>query len=329
MSGASRSLLATAVLVLILAGPTTADAQQASQTYRVAFLGLASERPSVAAFTDGLRELGYVEGKNLSLAIRSADGRPERLPRLASELIALKPDVLVVGSTAPTLAAKRATTSIPIVFVSVIDPVGPGIVASLARPGGNISGVTGWIAGAGFAGKWVELLKEAVPHLSHVVALSNSANPQSPPQVQDVQAAALALKMKLDVVDAGNAAGLDKALAAIAASGAQGMVVTGDPFFTASRARLIGFAASKRLPAVYFNKRFADDGGLVAYGARLEDSYRRAAAYVDKILRGTKPADLPVEQPTTFELIINLKTAKALGLTMPQRLLMRADDVIQ
>jgi putative ABC transport system substrate-binding protein len=269
MNRVPRPLLATAILILILTGPLTAKAQQEPQRYRVALLGLATERPSVAAFTDGLRELGYVEGKNLYLAIRSADGRPERLPQLASELVALKVDVLVVASTAPTLAAKRATTSIPIVFVSVIDPVGAGIVASLARPGGNVSGVTGWIGGAGFAGKWVELLKEAVPHLAHVVALSNSANPQSRPQVHDVQEAAQALKMKLDVVDAGNAAGLDKAFAAIAASAARGMVVTGDPFFTASRARIIGFAASKRLPAVYFNKRFADDGGLVAYGARL------------------------------------------------------------
>jgi putative tryptophan/tyrosine transport system substrate-binding protein len=329
VSRAPRSLVATVVLVLILAGPLTANAQPGPQSYRVAFLALASEPPSVAAFTDGLRELGYVEGKNLYLSIRSADGRPERLPQLARELIALKPDVLMVASTASTLAAKRATTSIPIVFVSVIDPVGAGIVPSLARPGGNISGVTGWIGGAGFAGKWVELLKEAVPHVSHVVALSNSANPQSRPQVQDVQAAARALKMKLDVVDAGNAAGLDKALAAIAASGARGMVVTGDPFFAVTRARITEFAASKRLPAVYYNKRFAESGGLMAYGARTEDSYRRAAAYVDKILRGAKPADLPVEQPTTFELVLNLKTANALGLTIPQTLLVRANDIIQ
>jgi putative ABC transport system substrate-binding protein len=215
------------------------------------------------------------------------------------------------------------------VFASVIDPVAAGIVASLARPGGNITGITFWVGGAGFAGKWLELLKEAAPHVSHVAVLSNPANPQTVPQLQEIQAAARVLKMKLDVLHTGNAASLDKAFTAIARSGAQAIVVAGDPLFAASRDRLVQFAASKRLPAVYFFRYFVDGGGLMSYGTNLEDSYRRAAAFVDKLLKGAKPADLPVEQPMRFELVINLKTAKALRLTIPPSMLGRADHVIE
>ena len=320
-----RSLVA-AVIVLFLAGPVSD--QPTTSLHRIGLVSL-TETSSRQALHLGLRELGYVEGTNLVIERRSADGRPERLPGLIAELIRLKVDLLVVASTATALAAKEATTTIPIVFVSVIDPVTPGIVANLARPGGNITGVTAWIGSSGFAGKWVALLKEAAPHVSHVAVLSNSANRQTATQLSEIQAAAQTLRMKADVHDAGNAASLDKALAAIGATGAKGIVVAGDPVFTANRAKLIGFATSKRLPAVYFWKLFAESGGLLAYGASQEESYRRAATYVDKILKGARPADLPVEQPTKFELVVNLKAAKAIGLTVPQSLLLRADHVIE
>jgi len=321
--------LATVTAILVLAAFVAAQAQQPPSAPRIGYVSLASVASSFQAFRQGLQELAYVEGKNVTVEARFAEGRAERLPEFVAELIRLKVDVLVVVSTATALAAKRATTTVPIVFVSVIDPVAPGLVASLARPGGNITGVAGWVGGAGFAGKWMELLKEAVPHVSHVAVLSNSANPQTARQLQEIQVAARTLKVKVDLLDAGNATNLDKAFAAIGARGAQGIIVAGDPFFTANRTRLIEFATSKRLPAVYFYKLFADAGGLITYGANLEDSHRRAATYVDKILKGAKPADLPVEQPTTFELAINLKAAKALGLTIPQALLLRADRVIE
>jgi putative ABC transport system substrate-binding protein len=282
----------------------------------------------VAAFRQGLRELGYVEGKNVILESRFAEGRSERFPELVAEMIRLKVDVLVVGSPSGALAAKRANTTVPIVGVGLIDPVATGIVTSLARPGGNITGVTSGVGGSGFAGKWVELLKEVVPSLSRVALLGNSANPASALLVAEAQVAARTLNVKLDVLEAGNATSLDRAFAIIAVSRAQGIIVTNDPFFFDNRTKLVQFAASKRLPAVYFFRLFAEAGGLMAYGASLEDSYRKAATYVDKILKGAKPADLPIEQPTRFELVINSNTAKALGLTIPQTLLLRADRII-
>lgn len=212
-------------------------------------------------------------------------------------------------------------------FASVFDPVAAGIVASLARPGGNITGAAMGVGG-GFGGKWVELLKEAVPGMSRVAVLWNSANRSSAQSAEQIQAAARTLSVRLDMFDAGNATNLDKAFATIGASPAQGIIVAPDPYFNANRQKLVQFAASKRLPAVYFFKSFAEAGGLMAYGANHEDSHRTAAAYVDKILKGAKPADLPVEQPTRFELVINLRTAKALGLKIPQSLLVRADQVI-
>ena len=324
--------LATAAAVLLLAGSVAAQAQQAARVYRVGFVSPLSpspEPPTLRAFRQGLRELGYVEGRNVIVDARFAEGRSERLPELVAEVLRLKVDVLVAGSSLGALAAKRATTTVPIVFAGLIDPVALGVVASFARPGGNITGATFGIGGSGFAGKWVELLKEAVPDVSHVAVLWNSASPASAPLVREIQAAARTLNVKLDVLDAGNATNLDRAFATIGASGAQGIIVTNDPFFLDNRAKLVQFAASKRLPAVYFIKLFVDAGGLMAYGGSLEDSYRRAATYVDKILKGAKPADLPVEQPTRFELVINMKTAKALGLTIPQLVLIRADQVIE
>ena len=323
--------LAAAAAVLLLA-----DAAQAQQTARVYRIGSVYQTPpstAKVAFSDAfrqrLRELGFVEGKNLIVEERSAEGRPERLPELVAEVLRLKVDVLVVGSTAGALAAKRATTTVPIVFAGVLDPLGGGIVTSLARPGGNITGVTWGAGGPAFAGKWVQLLKEAVPSLSHFAVLSNSANLANAPFVPEIQAAARTLKMKIDVLDARNATDLDRALATIGASGVQGIIVLPDPIFLPNRFKLLQFAASKRLPAVYSIKMFADAGGLMSYGGSLEDSWRGAATYVDKILKGAKPADLPIEQPTRYELVINLKAARALGLTIPQSLLLRADHVIE
>ena len=314
---------------VLLAAPL-ARAQPAPRVYRIGFVVSGSSTAlQIDAFRQGLKDLGYVEGKNVVVEARFAEGRFERLPELVAEVLRLKVDVLVVGSTPAALAAKRATTTTPIVFASLFDPVGAGIVASLAHPGGNITGASIGVGGAGLAGKWLELLKEAVPAVSYVAVLSNSANPASTTSVREIEAAAQILNVRLDVLDAGNAPTLDRALATIGMSGAQGIIVTNDPFFTVNRAQLIQFAASKRLPAVYFFRLFADDGGLMVYGASLEDSFRKAATYVDKILKGAKPADLPVEQPTRFELVINLKTAKALGLVVPQSLLLRADEVIQ
>jgi putative ABC transport system substrate-binding protein len=311
-----------------LGWPLAVEAQPAARVYRIGFVSPISPGPTIDAFRQGLKEVGYVEGKNVIVEARFAEGRSERLPVLIAELIRLKVDVLVVGSTGGALAAKKATTTVPIVFTGLIDPVAAGIVASLARPGGNITGVTFGIGGSGFAGKWLELLKEAIPSVSHVAVLSNSASPFTALLVEEIRGAGRTLKVKLDVIDAGNATDLDRAFAAIGASGAQAIIVVNDPLFVASRAKLVEFAASKRLPTMYFIRLFADAGGLMAYGGSLEDSYRRAATYVDKILKGAKPADLPVEQPTKFELVINLKTAKALGLTISPSLLARADEVI-
>ena len=281
------------------------------------------------ALREGLRELRYVEGRNVIVEARFADGRSERFPKLVAELISLKVDVLVVGSTVGALAAKKATTTVPIVFAGLVDPVAAGIVPSFARPGGNITGVTFAVGGSGFAGKWLELLKEAVPDVSHVAALWNSTNPASALFGPELQAAGQALNVKIDLLDAGTTPKLERALLTVSASGARGLIVTNDPFFLDNRSILLQVVARERLPAVYFTKLFADAGGLMAYGGSLEESYRRAATYVDKILKGAKPADLPVEQPTRFEFVINVRAAKAIGLTLPRRLLQRADHIIE
>jgi putative tryptophan/tyrosine transport system substrate-binding protein len=222
-----------------------------------------------------------------------------------------------------------ATSTVPIVFASVFDPVGAGLVTSLARPGANITGASIGVGGAGLAGKWVELLKEAVPGISQAAVLANLSNPASATSVREAEAAGRALAVKLLVHDTGTAEALDRALAAIAASAAQGLIVTNDPFFTPNRDKLVQFAAARRLPAIYFFHLFAEAGGLMAYGASLIDSYRKAAVYTARILKGAKPADLPVQQPTHFEMVINLKAARTIGLALPSRLLLRADQVIE
>jgi putative ABC transport system substrate-binding protein len=318
-----------ATLLLLVVAAFAAEAQPAPKAHRVGFVGSGEPGPGIDAFRHSMRDLGYVEGRNLVLEVRFPGSQPERIPQLVDEVLRLNVELLVVGSTPAALAAKRATTRTPIVFASLFDPVGSGVVSNLAQPGANITGVAIGVGGSGMAGKWIELLKEALPDVSRVAVLSNSRNPASAASLREVDAAARALSVKLDVFDAGNAARLDAALEAIGARGAQALVVTNDPFFTAQRGRLVEFAAQSRLPAVYFFRSFAEAGGLMAYGADQREVYRRAAHYADKILKGAKPAALPIEQPTRLELVINLKAARALGLKIPQSLLVRADEVIQ
>jgi putative ABC transport system substrate-binding protein len=315
-------------LVSLAAVPLAAGAQRAARVYRIGFFLPSSPGPRVNAFVQGLRVLGYVEGENLTLDMRFADGRPERLPGLVDELLRLNPDVLVAGATIGALAAKKATTTVPVVFAGSSDPVAGGVVTNLARPQGNLTGLSLAI-GEGFGGKWLELLRDAVPGVSHVAALWSSSNAAAARFVKELEAAARTLGTKLDMHHAANVPELDKALAVIGGGGARGLIVTPSPFSITHQRRLIEFAASMRLPAMYFVDDFAHAGGLMSYGPSIADSYRRAATYVDKILKGAKPGDLPVEQPTRFELTINLKTARALGLKIPQAVLLRADRVIE
>jgi putative ABC transport system substrate-binding protein len=313
----------------LLVASHSALPQQKAKPVRIGYVSSGAPAPATQdPFRQGLREAGYVEGRNFVLEARFARGHPERLPGLVDEVIRQDVQVLVVVSTQTALAAKKATSTIPIVFASVFDPVGAGIVASLARPGGNVTGVAMGMAD-GFGGKWVELLKESVPGLSRAAVLWNSANQSSTRATDEVKAAARLLNVKLDLFDVGDAAGLAKAFRAIGASPVQGIIVAPDPFFNANRSKLVQFAAGKRLPSVYFFRSFAESGGLMAYGADNAASIRAAAKYVDRILKGGKPAELPVEQPTHFELVINLKTARALGVVIPRSLLLRADQVIQ
>lgn len=315
---------------LLPAGSIPAKAQQPGKIHRIGFITSDSRTTvPIDAFRQGLKEAGYVEGKNFIIEARFWEGRAERAPALVADLLRLNVDVLVAGTAQSTLAAKRATTTVPIVFASVFDPVATGIVASLARPGGNITGTTFGVGGEGLAGKWLELLREADPRISHFALLWNLANPAAAPAVKEMQSAAKIMKVKLDLFDAGTNAKLEATLAAIDGSKAQAIVFAPDPFFSVNTTRLVQFATRKRLPTMYYNKAFVEAGGLMSYGGSSADSYRRAAKHVDRILKGAKPADLPVEQPTTFELAVNLKTAKTLRLAIPQSMLMRADEVIQ
>lgn len=321
-----------AALALCLFGAGAASGQSNGRVYKVGFVSPLMgnpEPPTLLAFRQGLKELGYSEGRNLRLEMRFAEGRTERFRDLIGELIALKVDVLLVGSEVGAQAAKKATTTLPIVFAGVSDPIAGGLVGDLARPGGNITGASFGVGGLGFGAKWIELLREAVPQASDFAVLTNLADPQSAQLLGDLDGAAQKMKLRLQRFDAHDDATLDKAMAAIAASRAHAMIVTAAPFFANSRARIVAFAERSRLPAMYFFSLFTDAGGLMSYGGSVQDSYRRAAGHVDKILRGAKPGDLPVEQPTQIELVVNSKAAKALGIALPQSLLLRADRVIE
>jgi ABC-type uncharacterized transport system substrate-binding protein len=317
----------------LVAAPLAAEAQQAGRVPRIGWLGgptRESAEPYVQAFQRGLKDLGWVEGQNMVIEWRFAGGRAERLPDLAAELARLQADVIVVPSTPTALAAKNATTTIPIVTVAVVDPVGLGLVASLARPGGNITGLTSFVAPE-IAGKQLELLKETVPKVSRIAVLRNPATPGSARWLKETEVASLALgDTTLQPLEARSLTDFDSAFAAMTTKRAGALLVAGDVLFLTHRTRLADLAAKSHLPAMYTGGReYVESGGLMSYGPILPELFRRAAIYVDKILKGAKPADLPVEQPTKFELVINMKTAKALGLTIPPSLLLRADEVIQ
>ena len=314
----------------LLAAPLAAEAQPAGRVPRIGYLG--TRTPSdfgLDAFRQGLGELGWVENQNIVIDYRFAEGKFDRLPDLAAELVRLKVDILVTHSTPGAAAGKNATDSIPIVMIAVGDPVGLGLIASLGRPGGNVTGLSFSIVGLEMIGKQLELLKETVPKIRRVAILSNATNPTKPVGIRDVNVAARSLGVQLQLLEAGGPNEFDSAFAAMARERVGALLVVADSMFVFHRTRLADLAARSRLPAVYGWREHVEAGGLMSYGPSLRDLFRRAATYVDKILRGTKPAELPVEQPTKFEVVVNLKTAKALGLTIPPSLLQRADQVIE
>ena len=321
----------TSILTLaLLAAPLAAEAQQAGKVYRIGYLagGLATANPHfLEAFQHGLRELGWVEGQNIVVEYRFAEGRLDRLPDLAAELVQLKVEVIVATPTPAAVAAKNATGTIPIVMRGAGNPDELGLVASLAHPGGNVTGLS-YSVGMETVGKGLEFLKEAVPKVRRVAILSNPANPSHARAVENVKGAARSLGLELQLVEARGPDGFDRAFAAMARERAGALVVVADSMFDSHRERLVALAVKNRLPSVHGFREEVEAGGLMSYAPNFASQFRRAAVYVDKILRGAKPADLPVEQPTKFELVINLRTAKALGLTLPPSLLQRADEVI-
>jgi len=317
-------------MLLLLTIGTFAQAQQPKKVPRIGVLWLYSPAiasPFAEAFRQGLRELGYVEGKSIVIEYRHAEGKYDRLPSLAAELVRLNVDIIVTASTQAAQAGQQATRSIPIVMTVVSDPVESGLVGSLARPGGNVTGLS--LMHPELSGKRLELLKEVIPKLSRVAVLSNLSNPIIPPLLRETEAAARAVGVQLQVVEVRGPIELDSAFGAMTRDRAGALVVLPDGTFQNERRRIAALAAKGRLPTMYAWREAVDDGGLMAYGASVPDILRRAATYVDKILKGTKPADLPVEQPLKFELVINLKTAKQIGLTIPQSVLYRADKVIK
>jgi len=314
----------------LLAAPLAVAAQQTGKIYRIGYLASASATATqhlVDAFRQGLGELGWIEGQNVVIEYRFAEGRHERLPALAADLIHLKVDIIAAGPTPPASAAKNATKTIPIVMTAVGDPVEQGLVASLAHPGGNVTGVS--FSSLEIFGKVLELLKESVPKVRRVAILSNPANPAQAFAARHVTAAAQSLRVQLRLLEARGPSAFDGAFAAMAEDQVQALLVLTDPMFLLHRARLAALAVQYRQPSMYAVKEGVEAGGLMSYGPSLVAAFRRAAVFVDKILKGARPADLPVEEPTKFELVINLKTAKALGLTIPPSMLARADQVIE
>jgi putative ABC transport system substrate-binding protein len=324
------------LLVILALGlfwaPLAAEVQQATNVYRIGWLSPGFPRPDhdppVDAFRQGLREFGYVEGQNLVMAYRGAEGRIERLPDLAAELVQLQVAVIVAVGTAATRAAQDATHTIPIVMTGTSDPVGQGFVASLARPGANITGLSNLMAD--LPSKRLEILKEMVPHSARIAVLVNPDNPPAKSVLNTLTVTAQALRLHLHVVELRHAEELDTAFAAMAQAGADALMVLSDPLLMDELlGRVADLATKSRLPAMYDWKMYVEAGGLMSYGTSLPERHRRAATYVDKIFKGAKPANLPVEQSTTFELVINLKTAEALGLTIPSALLFQATEVLR
>ena len=315
----------------LLAAPLAAVAQQSGRMYRIAHLsgsGQAASKPFVNAFREGMKALGYLEGEHFVLDERYAEGDVQRLPSLARELVSSKPDVLLASTTPGSLAAKAATSTIPIVMVLVADPVGAGIVTSLAKPGANITGITNIVAE--LAGKRLEIIREIVPGVSRVAVLVNPDSQNAPLQMRSAEDTSRALGIELGpVIAVRSADDLDKAFEAAAKAHSRAAIRMIDPLVFMLRRETATLAAKYRLPMVYPSSEDVEAGGLVAYGTNVPEQYREAATFIHKILRGAKPSDIPVEQPTKFDLVINLRTAKTLGLTIPQSLLLRADKLIQ
>ena len=328
-AGSAHAAPLIAVLILLLAllvAPLVVEAQVAGKAARIGMLASWASDPFVESFRQGLRELGYVEGRNISIEYRWAEGRNERLPGLAADLVRLKVDVIVASSQG-AVAARQATTAIPIVMPIITDPVRLGLVASLARPGGNATGFA--TQNDELPGKWMALVKETLPKVSRVAVLFHPTY-DGGVQLKASEAAARSLGVRLQALKVERPDDLVTAFAEVRKSRAEALVVSSSPLFYAHRTRLIELAANDRLPTIYHQSGFVvGAGGLMSYGPDFHDLFRRSATYVDKILGGAKPGDLPVEQPTKFELVINGRTAKVLGLTIPQSLLLRADRVIE
>jgi putative ABC transport system substrate-binding protein len=307
----------------------SADAQQPASLRRIGVLlgALSPESKEAQAFRQGLLDAGYSDGRDVVIEWRTASGDYARLPALAADLVQRKVDVIVVQSTPAAQAAQRATSTIPIVMATVADPIGSGLVANLAHPGGNITGLSTMVVE--LSAKRLQLLKEAIPRVARVAVLWNPDTSFHTKVVQDLKAAAPSLSIELNFVAARTPEEFGPAFSAVSRARAQALYVIEDSFFVNRRAMLIKLASKARLPAIYGFRLYVDDGGLMSYGANFADHLRRSAGYVDKILKGAKPGDLPIEQPTKFELVVNLKTARALGLTIPESILLRADEVIR
>ena len=313
---------------LLAAWPLAAQAQQPGKLPTIGFLGSATPAAWTLwtpAFVQRLRELGWIEGRTVAIEYRWGEGRPERYAEIAAEFVRLRVDAIVTAGPA-TLAAKQATSTIPIVFAIATDPVGIGLVASLARPGGNITGLSQQQADA--AGKRLDVLREVLPALRRLGIMANVGNPTAVLEIAQVEAAARSFNFEVVPADIRRTEDIAPAFDTIRGR-VQALYVVGDPLANTNRVRINTLAASAKLPTMHPSREYAEDGGLISYGAKYPDLFRRAGDYVDKILRGTKPADIPVEQPTSFDLVVNLATAKAIGLTMPESLLARADQVIE
>jgi len=319
------------LFVVLLAVAVIADAQQPGKVARIGYVDSSTASDSTVrleAFLREMRKLGWIEGKNIAIEYRYAEGKRDRFPELAAELVRLKVDLIVVEGTGLALAVKSATTTIPIVVTTVGDPVGAGLVASLARPGGNVTGLASLTPQLNT--KRLEILKDTVPKLTRVGLISSAVGVAAELQLKELKPAALALKLKLEVIDAQpDRKGLESAFETAKQKQVNAIMIQSIRPFSAERKRIVELAGKYRLPAIYAQKEYVDEGGLMSYGTDFIDLYRRAAVYVDKILKGAKPADLPVQQATKFEFIINVKAAKQIGLTIPVRVLERANEVIK
>ncbi len=322
------SLAALAASLAMVFGPQSVDAQPPASPWRIGVLLTSStEDKDVQAFRQGLLDAGYIEGRDVVIEWRSANGDYARIPELAADLVKRKVDAIVVETTLATMVLKRATSTIPIVMAAVADPVGSGLVTSLAHPGGNVTGLS--LMAAEISAKRLQLLKEAIPRLTRVAVLWNPATPWHPKAIANLKAAAPALSLKLSFVGVRTPDEFSAAFSEISRTHAQGLYVMDDGIFSAHRTTLLNLASKARLPTSCADRLFVDEGGLMSYAPNFGDMFRRSAGYVVKILKGAKPGDLPVEQPTRFELVINMKTAKALGLAIPQSILLRADEIIR